>query len=187
MKTYMNIEQTLLWLINQISTINIPTVLASVAISLLFEQIIHWIKQRNLQCQQQEKATPHMSLEQFVAESCVQISNGIRIAQDKITRLPLTKDDEKYFPPYINPTPIGGREHEIHMIAFDIATTVSSAISFTNGSQAKSEIIIATGKFELSQENKRVKDNTTSSITRIQFSIPVIYPSMPLPHPGNEK
>ncbi len=138
------------------------------------------------------KDTPTISVEQFVSESLVQICNGIRSAQTKITRIPFGTDEDKYFVPYIMPYPAGGRKDEISQIHFDIAVTVSHARSTSHvettsikGAITTPNIFVVEGRANL--EKGKTTDQSASSISRITFSIPVIYPRMPLPLSGSEK
>ena len=145
----------------------------------------NWIKKK---FSKKETPTTHsgMSVEKFVEESLVQICNGIRNAQKKITRTPFGTEDDKFFTPYIMPSP-NYKENETREIHFDIATTVeqTSSSSQANGASLKHQIYVVEASVSEQETNNSTKSG--SSVTRIQFSIPVIYPQMPLPQPGSEK
>lgn len=126
-------------------------------------------------------------IETFISESLIKICKGIRIAQAEITRIPYTKEEEKYYTPYIMPTPKGGREKDIYDVQFDVTITTSSTQSNTNKNDLKVDILVVAANVSFLDGKEKNANQTTSSLTRLQFSVPVIYPSMPLPHPGNEK
>lgn len=123
-----------------------------------------------------KKDTPNTNLEQFISTSLIQICNGIRNAQKEITKIPYTSDEEKYYTPYIMPTPRGGQL--IHEVQFDIAVTVSNTTSTTDS--AKANIIVVPVSMNLGDE--KTVNLSSASVSRIQFSIPIVYPSMPVPH-----
>jgi hypothetical protein len=122
-----------------------------------------------------------MSLEKFVEESFVQICNGIRKAQERMAIDPSNPEEKKHFAPHIMPLPRGGSiEKEIYEIEFDIAITTSYTNSTTNSGEIKSEIVVIPATINLRREKKA--NQTNASVSRVQFSIPIIYPSMPAPH-----
>jgi hypothetical protein len=139
-----------------------------------------WFKQR---CQ--KEPTPNMNLEQFLSETLIQICRGVRTAQEKITATPYNPENEKYHRSYIVPSPRGGREKEIYDVKFDVAVTVSNTISSMDKTSIQSDILVISANISLGDE--KTVSKSTASISRIQFSIPIIYPSMPVPHPGDEK
>lgn len=125
----------------------------------------------------QEKANS-MNLQNFVTESLLQIIDGIKDAQNKISAIEIPEDDKKYFTPYIAPTPlnIDKKIYENYdKIEFDIAITVSK------DSTQSGKMRISVAGLEIDGRSQSLV-NSHSSISRIKFSIPVIYPSMPKPH-----
>lgn len=118
-----------------------------------------------------------MKLEDFISESLVQICNGVKSAQDIIIKSPIDKQNEKYFIPYINPMPNGGLKNDIHEIQFDIAFTISSSKATASESKIKADIYVIGASIDLN--GQKATNQLNSSVNKMKFSIPIIYPSMP--------
>lgn len=119
-------------------------------------------------------------LETFVKESLIQIFNGTRAAQQQISTNLFPSEEEKFFKPYIMPTPRGGAiEKQIHEVQFDIAVTIVNNTSTKDGTNIISNIVVIPG-FNIGSENQKHINHST--VNHIKFSIPVVFPSMPLKH-----
>ena len=119
-----------------------------------------------------------MNLQNFITESLLQVIKGIKDAQNKINITDIPEDDKKYFTSYIAPTPLNvdKKIYENHdKIEFDVAITVSKDSTKTG----KFHITVAGVEID---GRSQTSANSHSSVSRIKFSIPVIYPSMPKPH-----
>lgn len=125
---------------------------------------------------------PFMTLEHFITESLVQICDGIRTAQNKITA---NEIKEKSYSPSIAPYSKGGKKEDIYEIKFDVTVTTINATSTTNsnatntGINTKPEIFVVQGNVNFESNSQKAANQSTSSLNRIQFTIPIIYPSMP--------
>jgi hypothetical protein len=73
------------------------------------------------------------------------------------------------------------------MVSFDIAVTVSNEVKSTQDNQAEAKLIVVSAEVKLGEGKTKTISSVNLSTNRIQFSVPVIYPTMPVPHPGNEK
>lgn len=111
-----------------------------------------------------------MDLKSFISESLYQIIAGIKAAQEKINEL--SGDEEISFnKAYIVPMPGFECENELHDVHFDIALTVSRG----EPTQPSARLLVL-GLSSLS--GKGPIDQISSIASRIQFSVPVIYPAM---------
>lgn len=112
-----------------------------------------------------------MDLQIFISNSLTQIMNGIHDAQVSYGK-DLNKKDEQLFKPLIAPTHIHGLEKNNTRIEFDISVTVIS-----------NKIYVIEGKANMKSgiglDGKLNSENSNSSISRVKFSVPVIYPATP--------
>ena len=128
--------------------------------------------------QNDNKMDTTMDLQSFIGQSVTQVMGGIREAQNRVEEIEdlkqTTKADNKNFKPFIVASPRPGNpSKDIYDMEFDVAVTVSSELS-----QVKK------GKIFIAQANLNMEEGltqTNTSVNRMKFSIPVIYPSMPKP------
>jgi hypothetical protein len=119
-----------------------------------------------------------MDLKNYITESLLQLMDGIKDAQDKISTAPIPENDKKYFGAYIAPTPLNLNKNthdNFEKIEFDIALTVSK------DSTATGKLKISVMQIDFEGRSQSVEEKN-SSVSRMKFSIPVIYPSMPKQH-----
>jgi hypothetical protein len=129
-----------------------------------------------------EKEPFKMDVQDFISEALLQICNGIKDAQNKTSG----RNEEIFFQPLIVPTPVNSSgpspRDNFYSIDFDLAVTIEkkSRISSEIGLSAGGKILVV--PIDINIERAKSTDETTSSISRMKFSIPVIYPSVPKPH-----
>lgn len=108
-----------------------------------------------------------MELDQFVTETLTQIMKGVNNARNS------EEINGKDIHPEVTWKASGGpstsNRKVIHNIDFDVAVTA------TDGDSSKAKIGVVSGIFNAGAEGQTEKKN--SSVTRIKFSVPVIYPS----------
>lgn len=111
-----------------------------------------------------------MELKEFISNALIDISQGIRDAQRE------SKDSGAIINPHINSGASELSKHGLiwtsgtpaHLIKFDLAVTV------TEGSGTKGGIGIVAGAINLGSSGQ--SNSESMVVSRIQFSIPVIYP-----------
>jgi hypothetical protein len=112
-----------------------------------------------------------MQLKDFIKESLTQLIEGIAETQD--TKLPHRAEISPYIPIEnykTSGTRVGAfySKQYVTMIKFDIAVTAEETTGTKGG------IGVVAGIFALGSQGKT--DNKDSSISRIQFEIPIILP-----------
>lgn len=113
-----------------------------------------------------------MELKEFISNALIDITQGISDAQKK------SGDSGAIINPHINIAPSELSKHGLiwaggtpaHLIKFDLAVTV------TEGSGTKGGIGILAGAISLGSSGQ--SNSESMVVSRIQFSIPVIYPSV---------
>lgn len=112
-----------------------------------------------------------MQLKDFIKESLTQIIEGI--AETQLTKLPNNAE----ISPYIPVTNVKGDERKMKPqytwqyatpVKFDVAVTAEEATGTKGG------VGVVAGIFALGSQGKT--DNKDSSISRLQFEIPIILP-----------
>jgi len=111
-----------------------------------------------------------MDLQEFISEALMQVCNGIKDAQDKTSKKEIEENVKDYFEAYIVPyNPI--EKSALYKVDFDI----------TIGLQKKTnkKLGISVISSDLGFGFAKNKDNINSVTSRMKFTIPVIYPSVP--------
>lgn len=109
-----------------------------------------------------------MDLKNFISEALCQIVTGIKSAQEKIGKV---GKEEPFNKAYIAPMSGLESENEIYDVYFDIALAV-----FTEEASQSSEELHVLGLSSLN--GKGPAEHLGSLVSRVRFSVPVIYPSM---------
>ncbi len=112
-----------------------------------------------------------MNLQDFVSETLVQIIKGITAAQEEIVDTtakvsPIVQETAAY-KNYTGLVPVQGNP-PASMVAFDVALTA------TEGTGTKGGIGVMAGVLSLGSTGQSSNENT--SVSRVQFSVPVILP-----------
>lgn len=112
-----------------------------------------------------------MNLQDFVSQALTEIAEGVKDAQKKVS-------DINQRPSHIyTQSQIGGSNlilgldkdgNPIHMIDFDVAVTSSE------GTETKGGIAVVSGLISLGSQGK--SQETTQSVSRIKFKVPVCLP-----------
>lgn len=113
-----------------------------------------------------------MELKDFIAETIIQINQGLAEAQEKT----------KEYGTVINPHIRGGgdnflithTEHDIYSaqgIEFDVCLTVEES----QGSDKKGKLELAAGIFKLGGQDKKSETAKNQEVNRIKFSIPILW------------
>lgn len=117
-----------------------------------------------------KKKRKKMNLQKFISNSLVQIIDGIHDAQMHCGKN-VQKDEEEYYKAIIAPLLIQGSEKNYTRIEFDVAVTITN--NDTNSVESYISVVPLGigGKSSLEQIN--------SSVSRVKFAVPIIYPSTP--------
>lgn len=118
-----------------------------------------------------------MDLQNFIKESLVQISKGIEDANEELIHSgasinpPIDIWLKKDYPIYATAAEEGDKGHKpgVHLISFDVALHAES------GSQKGGGLKVAIASVGVGAEGKATKTNSSES--RIQFEIPMVFPS----------
>ena len=139
-----------------------------------------------------------MDLQTFVRETLVEIVAGISEAQKVVTynqakivpKIAYERDSSKHLPGLpVGPSQeiaaaaglmLTAQGEVAEMIEFDIALTVSEATSESSetegGGKAGAKLQIASLEIGGSRTSKKQSDKSGSSVSRIKFRIPVVFP-----------
>jgi uncharacterized protein with GYD domain len=111
-----------------------------------------------------------MHLDDFVSQSIIQITQGVLAAQKELESTgaavnPLMRKVENHDAAAVAEMRAG---ETVSTIRFDVAVSASS------GQEAKGGIGVVSGVFNLGSAGK--SEHLSETISRIQFSIPIIFP-----------
>lgn len=110
-----------------------------------------------------------MNLQKFISETLYQILAGIKDAQDRASTIDVG-ELPKHNSPSVVPMPQSDKDRKLYEISFDVAVTVQEEENSDGGAGLSVMGIHVGGKASSAQTN--------SSVSRINFKIPVSYPYM---------
>jgi hypothetical protein len=123
-----------------------------------------------------------MTLRDFISDTLVQISSGIQDAQKKTS--PNLIPDNQCFNPRIVPYPINSSGPSPRDNLYNIDLEIAITVGHQTHSSGKIGIVVVPD-IDLSFKNSKNTTNTFAG--KIKFTIPMIYPSIPNPHPTPNK